>query len=73
MSSKLEKKVAKLYSDSQNAKRIVHGFSARCFCYKTCLLFNIDLTVALVPILLHCINTTDFVSEFVDFNNWGIH
>lgn len=71
MRSKLEKKVVKLYSDSQNAIRIVHGFSAKCICYNSYLLFNIDLTVALVPILLHC--TTNFESEFVDFNNWGIH
>ncbi|VDH95207.1 Hypothetical predicted protein [Mytilus galloprovincialis] len=78
MGSKLENKFVKLYSDNQNVIRIVQVGSMKsplqCLAFSifnTCLLFNIDLSVAWVPRLQNC--TADFVSKFFDFDDWGIH
>ncbi|CAC5401129.1 unnamed protein product [Mytilus coruscus] len=69
MGSKLENKFVKLYSDNQNVIRIFQVGSMKsplqCLAFSifnTCLLFNIDLSVAWVPRLQNC--TADFVSEY---------
>ncbi|CAC5421228.1 unnamed protein product [Mytilus coruscus] len=78
MGSKLEDKFVKLYSDNQNVIRIVQVGSMKSplqclafYIFNTCLLFNIDLSVAWVRRLQNC--TADFVSKFFDFDDWGIH
>ena len=52
----LRNKFVKLYSDNQNVVRITHIGSMKpelqslaCSIYKTCLIFNIDLSLAWVP------------------------
>ena len=73
-----DNKFVKLYSDNQNVVRITHIGSMKpelqslaFSIYKTCLLFNIDLSLAWVPRELN--EEADFYSKLFDFDDWGVN